>query len=95
MRGARGPRRLAGDGGAPRAGGARAAGFRHRRGAVARVVVEGRAAASHEWLIDALIHSEPTIRHEASEELKRLTGQYFGYCLNLPRRERERAHQQY
>ncbi len=56
-----------------------------------------RAAPRHriEWLIDALIHSEPTIRHEASEELKRLTGQYFGYYFNLPRRERERAHQRY
>ncbi len=55
------------------------------------------AAQRHriEWLIDALVHAEPTIRHEASEELKRLTGQYFGYYFNLPRRERERAWQRY
>jgi hypothetical protein len=56
-----------------------------------------RAATKHrmEWLIDSLMHQEPTIRHEASEELKRMTGQYFGYFFNLPRRERERAQQQY
>ncbi len=48
-----------------------------------------------EWLIEALLHPEPTIRHDASEELKRLSGQFFGYYFNLPRRERERAHQRY
>jgi hypothetical protein len=48
-----------------------------------------------QWLIDALLHPEPGIRHDASEELKRLTGQYFGYYFNLPKRERERAHQRY
>lgn len=48
-----------------------------------------------EWLIDALLHSDSTIRHEASEELKRVTGQFFGYYFNLPRKERERAHQRY
>lgn len=56
-----------------------------------------RSASRHriEWLIDALLHSEATLRHDASEELKKLTGQYFGYYFNLPRRERERAHQRY
>jgi hypothetical protein len=48
-----------------------------------------------EWLIDALLHPEPNLRHDASEELKRLTGQFFGYYFNLPRRERERAYQRY
>ena len=48
-----------------------------------------------EWLIDALLHAEATIRHEASEELKVISGQYFGYYFNLPRRERERAHARY
>jgi hypothetical protein len=48
-----------------------------------------------EWLIDALLHVEGTLRHDASEELKKLTGQFFGYYYNLPRRERERAHQRY
>jgi hypothetical protein len=55
------------------------------------------ASARHrvQWLIDALLHVDGTIRHEASEELKKLTGQFFGYYYNLPRRERERAHQRY
>jgi sulfite reductase alpha subunit-like flavoprotein len=55
------------------------------------------AATRHrvEWLIDALTHSDATVRHEASEELKRLTGQVFGYYFNLPRKERERAQQSY
>lgn len=48
-----------------------------------------------EWLLDALLHVDGTLRHEASEELKKLTGQFFGYYYNLPRRERERAHQRY
>lgn len=48
-----------------------------------------------EWLIDALLHVDAALRHEASEELKKLTGQFFGYYYNLPRRERERAHQKY
>ncbi len=57
----------------------------------------GRAGQRHrvEWLIDALLHPEPGVRHEASEELKKLTGQYFGYYFNLPKRDRERAHQRY
>lgn len=48
-----------------------------------------------QWLIDALLHVDTALRHEASEELKKLTGQFFGYYYNLPRRERERAHQKY
>ncbi|MFO0603805.1 MAG: HEAT repeat domain-containing protein [Polyangiales bacterium] len=57
----------------------------------------GRSGQQHRvvWLIDALLHPEPAVRHEASEELKRLTGQYFGYYFNLPKRDRERAHQRY
>ncbi len=48
-----------------------------------------------EWLIEGLLHNDATIRHESSEELKKLTGQFFGYYFNLPRRERERAYQRY
>lgn len=48
-----------------------------------------------EWLIDSLLHNDASIRHESSEELKRVTGQFFGYYFNLPRKERERAHQRY
>jgi hypothetical protein len=56
-----------------------------------------RAAGRHriEWLMEGLLHADATIRHEASEELKKLTGQFFGYYFNLPRREREKAHRRY
>ncbi len=56
---------------------------------------ESRAKNRIEWLIDALLHNDAGIRHDASEELKKITGQFFGYYFNLPRRERERAHQRY
>lgn len=54
-----------------------------------------RARHRVEWLIEALLHSEAGLRHDASEELKKVTGQFFGYYFNLPRKERERAHQRY
>jgi hypothetical protein len=56
-----------------------------------------QAAGRHriEWLIEALVHPDPNIRHEAGEELKKLSGVFVGYYFNLPRRERERAQQQY
>jgi hypothetical protein len=55
------------------------------------------AAGRHriEWLIEALVHDDASIRHEAGEELKKLSGIFVGYYFNLPRRERERAQQQY
>lgn len=55
------------------------------------------AAGRHriEWLIEALVHEDSSIRHEAGEELKKLSGIFVGYYFNLPRRERERAQQQY
>ena len=48
-----------------------------------------------QWLIDALLHDDASTRHEASEELKKLTGQFFGFYFNLPRREREKAWRRY
>ena len=42
-------------------------------------------------LIDALVHPSPELRLGASEELKRITKEYFGYYYNLPKRDRERA----
>ncbi len=56
-----------------------------------------RAAGRHriEWLIEALVHDDSNVRHEAGEELKKLSGIFVGYYFNLPRRERERAQQQY
>jgi hypothetical protein len=56
-----------------------------------------RAAGRHriEWLIEALVHDDSNVRHEAGEELKKLSGIFVGYYFNLPRRERDRAQQQY
>jgi hypothetical protein len=44
-----------------------------------------------EWLIEGLSHREDTIREAAIHDLRRLTGEYFGYHHDLPRREREAA----
>jgi HEAT repeat protein len=44
-----------------------------------------------EWMLDGLAHSEDDVRLSASEELKRITGEYFGYHYDLPKREREEA----
>lgn len=48
-----------------------------------------------EWLIDALVHDQTAIRAAASEELKMLTKEYFGYDDDLPKRERERVQARY
>ena len=44
-----------------------------------------------EWLIDGLVHKEDAVREAAIGDLRRLTGEYFGYHHDLPRRERELA----
>ncbi|MEO8799050.1 MAG: hypothetical protein ABI551_14265, partial [Polyangiaceae bacterium] len=48
-----------------------------------------------EWLIDSLVHDQPSIRNAAGEELKSLTKEYFGYYDDLPRRERDKAQTRY
>ncbi len=48
-----------------------------------------------EWLIDALMHEQPSIRRAAGDELKLITKEYFGYYDDLPKRERERAQSLY
>jgi hypothetical protein len=48
-----------------------------------------------EWLIDSLVHEQPSIRNAAGEELKAITKEYFGYYDDLPRRERDKAQQRY
>ncbi|APR74823.1 Hypothetical protein A7982_00169 [Minicystis rosea] len=48
-----------------------------------------------EWLIDALMHEQPSLRRAAGDELKALTKEYFGYYDDLPKRERERAQELY
>lgn len=56
-----------------------------------------RSSGRHriEWLIDALMHEQPSLRRAAADELKLLTKEYFGYYDDLPKRERERAQAQY
>ncbi len=44
-----------------------------------------------EWLIEGLGHKEDAIREAAINDLRRLTGEYFGYHHDLPRRERDQA----
>lgn len=48
-----------------------------------------------EWLIDSLMHEQPTVRAAAGEELQALTKEDFGYFDGLPKRERERAQARY
>jgi hypothetical protein len=57
----------------------------------------GQNSARHriEWLIDALTDETQGIRRAASEELKALTHETFGYYDDLPKRERERAQQRF
>jgi hypothetical protein len=51
------------------------------------------AAKRHriEWLIDGLLHKDDAIRELAINDLRRITGEYFGYHHDLPRKERELA----
>jgi hypothetical protein len=51
------------------------------------------ARKSHriQWLIEGLTHKEDAIREAAINDLRRLTGEYFGYHHDLPRKEREIA----
>jgi hypothetical protein len=44
-----------------------------------------------EWLFEGLGHKEPQIRASSEDELRKLTGEYFGYHYDLSRREREQA----
>jgi hypothetical protein len=48
-----------------------------------------------EWLIDSLMHESLTIRRVASEELKAITKEYFGYYADESKRDREKAQARY
>ncbi len=50
-----------------------------------------RARHRIEWLIEGLGHKEDAIRENAIRALRRLTGEYFGYHHDLPKRDREVA----
>ncbi|MFO0663855.1 MAG: hypothetical protein U0174_07885 [Polyangiaceae bacterium] len=45
-----------------------------------------------EWLIDALLHDETSLRRAAAVELAELTGKQFGLADDASRRDRERIH---
>jgi hypothetical protein len=47
--------------------------------------------ARTDWLFAGLGHKRREIRFAASEELWQITGEYFGYHYDSPRREREQA----
>jgi len=44
-----------------------------------------------EWLFTGLGHRLPEIRFSSSEELWKITGDYFGYNYEAPKRERDEA----
>ena len=44
-----------------------------------------------EWILEGLGHPEPEVRESASEELRTLSPESFGYHFDLPKREREEA----
>jgi hypothetical protein len=48
-----------------------------------------------EWLLDGLAARDPDIRRSSAEDLRKATGEYFGYHHDLPRRERELARQRW
>jgi hypothetical protein len=48
-----------------------------------------------EWLIDALMHSDQTLRGAAGLELQKITQVYYGYVAAAPKREREQAQKCY
>jgi HEAT repeat protein len=48
-----------------------------------------------EWLIDALVHEQPTIRRAAAEELQHIAVGDFGYFDDLPPDERKAAQARY
>lgn len=44
-----------------------------------------------EWLIDGLAHKDANLRASAVEDLRTLSGEYFGYHHDLPKKEREQT----
>jgi HEAT repeat protein len=48
-----------------------------------------------EWLIDGLGHKDESIRRSAVEDLRTLTGEYFGYNHDQARKERDAARQRW
>ncbi|MCP4445613.1 MAG: hypothetical protein GY811_09780 [Myxococcales bacterium] len=44
-----------------------------------------------EWMLDGLSHKNAEIRKNASETLRSLTGEFFGYGHDLPKKERDKT----
>lgn len=44
-----------------------------------------------EWLIEGLSHKDDPVREASIQDLRRLTGEYFGYHHDLPRKDRDAA----
>lgn len=56
---------------------------------------EHRTRNRIEWLIEGLVHKDVALRQAAAEDLRKLTGEHFGYHHDLPKRDREQAHQRW
>ncbi len=56
---------------------------------------EHRKAHRIEWLIAGLVHKETPIRQSAADDLRKLTGEHFGYHHDLPRRDRDLSQQRW
>ena len=52
---------------------------------------ENRTRHRLEWLIDGLSHKEAAVRQSAIDDLRRITGEDFGYQTDLPRRDRDQV----
>ena len=52
---------------------------------------ESARARHREWLIEGLGHKDDAIREAAIIDLRRLTGEYFNYHHDLPKRDRDVA----
>jgi len=48
-----------------------------------------------EWMIEGLGHKDEAIRRSSIEDLRRITGEYFGYHYDLPKKEREASRERW
>ncbi|MCG8422712.1 MAG: HEAT repeat domain-containing protein [Proteobacteria bacterium] len=48
-----------------------------------------------EWLIEGLANKDDNLRRSAAEDLRNVTGEYFDYRYDMPRKEREQARQRW
>jgi HEAT repeat protein len=48
-----------------------------------------------EWMLDGLSHKNIEVRKAAADALREITGEYFGYQHDVPKKEREQARQRW